>query len=85
MFSLSSNTLPKMFNAMFSENLLKHSYQTRNTVKFLYIPASTRWRENFITCAGPKMWKEIPQEIRSLSTIINFKCLYKKYLLQNQF
>ena len=85
MFSLNSNTLPNICNDMFNGNLLKHSYQTRNTNKFSYIPASTRWRENFITCVGPRLWKEIPQEIRLLSSISNFKCVYKLFLLQSQF
>ena len=58
-----------------------HNYMTRNVANDdLYIPqARTEYFKKSLLHIGPKLWNELPINIRSVTTIDHFKCSLKKW------
>lgn len=84
MFCVNLNLLPKIANSMYCPSRKVHSYSTRNSDKFCHVRTKDRVRMNSLICVGPKLWDDVPQEIRSSSNVVSFKSKYKKYLLSLQ-
>ena len=81
------------FNNWFKLNCETHSYQTRSNFNHsnnsstnnLYIPfgRTTNYGLKSIKINGPKIWNNIPAEIRNIKSLFQFKMTLKKHLLES--
>jgi len=76
-----SSTLPKVFKNYFivTEDLGRR--QTRQSKELFIKRYRTKGGEKCIKCIGAKLWNDIDNEIKKVSTLSMFKVNYKKYLL----
>ena len=74
---------PSSFYPMFSLVSSIHSYNTRaeETQKLVLKHAKTNIRKFAISIHGPQVWNELPEHIKTLSTIDLFHIKLKKYLI----
>ena len=81
MYLCFTSQLPNIILHYFNLNTNIHNYSTRNAFKFHYPKLRTTCMLNSIFYKGPRVWNNIPPEIRSSKSINVFKRKYKNYLL----
>ena len=84
MFALNSDLLPLSVSAPFHRNLNNHNYFTRNSNNFVHSRARNRVNANSIFCVGPKLWENIPKDIKAITNVQTFKVVYTRYLFEVQ-
>ena len=83
MYKFVNGKLPGNFDDYFLEITTKHNYQTRVSKDNFFIPRkNSRKGFNSLNYLGPKLWSEIPQNIKSKKSLNSFVLSYKKFLLE---
>jgi hypothetical protein len=77
MFKYKHCLLPASFNKFFTTHSVNHSYNTRNRGDFR-IPIH---RIRTISTTGPKIWNELPNEVKMVNSLGHFKNKIKTLLL----
>ena len=83
MYLFSHNSLPSFYNDLFVKNRFINNYITRQSDKF-YLP---NFRYNFsrttIEYAGPILWNNLPNDLKSCPSLNSFKRKYKNSLINS--
>ena len=81
MHSVHNNKISNLYFG-FSKDEKFHHYCTRNSTKSNFVQTSARTEKgkSTISFSGPKVWREIPSDLKNLSNN-SFKYLYKRRLL----
>ena len=81
MHAFGNGLLPNTFNDYFTKIQFLHKHDTRlKTRQKYYLPRmTTSLGQRSLTYLGPKIWSEIPNELKSLS-VYGFRKQYKKHL-----
>ena len=59
-----------------------HQYNTRHSKHNFYtVKQKNKWGYSKIANLGPKVWNDIPIEIKEIKTIENFNKVYKNHLI----
>ena len=78
--------LPSSFDDYFFEIKTKHNYHTRASTHNLFLPRkNSRKGSNGLSYLGPKIWSEIPQNIKAKKSYSSFILSYKKVLLESYY
>jgi len=74
--------LPQVCNSLMMLNInVNPRYEIRSVNDFLVQTSRTTLREKCISVRGPMYWNAVPLEIKSLSTVSNFKAKLYQYLI----
>ena len=79
MFQYKYNKLPNVFDHFFSQNF----YKTRGRNDYRIPRFRLTLSQHFLRYTGPKIWNDLPQEIKNASSITTFKSNLKKYFLSS--
>ena len=71
------------FKWYFQLNVLIHNYSVRSRLNIYTLLARKHSRKSFIKFRGIKIWNAFPDVIKSSSSIILFKKMYKQLLISN--
>ena len=74
--------LPPVFNQIFLYNASFHNYDTRFSQNIHLPLLKCAVSRKTIKYTGPKLWNEMPLEIRQSPTLKSFKRRYRDYLLK---
>ena len=75
--------LPSKFDNYFHEITATHNYQTRfSKDNFFHTRKNSSEGLNGLNYCGPKLWSEIPNNIKSKKSLNSFVLSYKKILLE---
>ena len=82
MFHYSKGNLPKVFDSFFSTTSSRHDYNTRLAARFTFLVPSTRtnYGKFNIRYAGPRVWNEIDESLKTLG-LGSFKTSLKQNFL----
>ena len=74
---------PRYISSMLTYVSEHHERRTRSaTADALHIPRShSSYYDNAFSVQGPKLWNNLPSDIRNSSTVNRFKRALKQYLL----
>ena len=74
--------LPTPFSNFFIDISKIHQYNTRNSKHNFYtVKQNNKWGYNKIANLGPKVWNDIPNEIKESKSIRIFNQMYKNHLI----
>ena len=77
MYKYKTGQLPSSFDGLFTINGYNHTYDTRKKEDFR-IPM--RKGKNIFT-TGPKIWNDLPNDLKEAKNLTTFKLRVKKHLL----
>ena len=77
MYNYHSNSLPNIFNNLFSTNASYHSYFTRHSADLHHYFPKTKITQNSLRCRGIKLWNELNNDIKQSKSVNRFKKLLK--------
>ena len=78
-----NNLVPSFFVDMFTVNRATHNYNTRQKNN-THVPSyRITVREHSVSVCGVKMWNDIPEELKELSTSNQFMLKCKRYCQNN--
>ena len=80
MFKLKQSLLPTCFNHYFQTNSDLHSHRTRSAGFYRLPLYSTNYCQQSILFQGPKIWSNLPLDIRQSDSVNSFKRKMKVYL-----
>ena len=83
MYNLNTNSLPTIFNDLFSTNEHVHNYPTRQSREFHLPLLRTILAQNTFVFTGPRYWNNLDQSIKDAKTFVSFKYLLRKHLLKS--
>lgn len=82
MFKISHHLLPAQFIDSFTQCSKIHQHLTRNsTVNFFILPHHTKVRSKSVKFAGPKIWNELPNSLKTIQTLGSFKRNLKRHII----
>ena len=84
MYKVSKNDLPKPINIQYKLNTNVHAHDTRQLQNPHIRHRRTMQASKQITHTGPKMWQQVPSNLKNISNLKLFSKHYKKYLILNQ-
>ena len=82
MYKILNNYLPRLDHQLFVPNSSLHIYNTRQRDHLHTFHCRTKCRQNTINYQGPKLWNELPIELKSVPSIYIFKRHFKIALLK---
>lgn len=82
MFKHRKGSLPNIFNDFFIENQEIHRYNTRNAQNLRIPRVRTTLADKFIRKTGVKFWNIIKDNLDTEVSLMTFKNLLKKYLVE---
>ena len=74
---------PANFNALFSQNIDVHSYNTRSKFDYRSNYGRSTFSRTNIVYTGPMLWNSLPAEFKESRTLNTFKRKFKDYLLKS--
>ena len=83
MYMCHQNVLPRSLLMYFDVNSTVHNYETRSANNYRLPLIRTNAFQKSIFFKGPKIWNEIPNDIKSSLSLNVFKKNYKHPLLGN--
>ena len=83
MYKYNSNTLPHVFDAMFSLNRSFHHYPTRRSDEFHLPLFRTVLAKKTFKYDGPRFWNSLTEDIKNKPSLNSFKKKLKIYLLKS--
>ena len=83
MYNFNTNSLPIIFNDLFSTNEHVHNYPTRQSREFHLPLLRTILAQNTFVFTGPRYWNNLDQSIKDAKTFVSFKYLLRKHLLKS--
>ena len=84
MYKASKNDLPKPINIQYKLNTNVHSHDTRQLQNPHIRHRRTMQASKQITHKGPKMWQQVPNNLKNIPNLKLFSKHYKQYLILNQ-
>jgi hypothetical protein len=82
MYKFSSGALPEKLQQLFSRNRDFHNYNTRNKNEPVLAIQRLSSTQKSIIYQGPKVWNQIPDNIKVSPSIQSFKKKFKGYLIK---
>ena len=83
MFKYINNLLPPSFDNMFRFNNSVHSYSTRISGNFHLTNPKLSITHKSVRHSGPDVWNDLPDNIKSCSTIYSLKATLKRQIIQS--
>ena len=84
MYRFSHNSLPDCFREYFVEVINKHKHLTRSSTNNFYVPRKKCAKgQSGLNYLGPRLWLEIPDNIKKKNTMKSFTVSYKKLLIES--
>ena len=83
MFKYIHDQLPPSFNNMFKFNTSIHSYPTRISGNFHLTNPKLLLTHKSVRHSGPDIWNNLPDNIKSCTTIYSFKATLKRHIIQS--
>ena len=77
MFKYKNNMLPLSFENLFTVHRSNHDYNTRNRDDF-ELPIH---KMKTISTFGPKVWNELPRNVKQANSLSQFRSILKSHLL----
>ena len=78
MWQVNNNEIPRNVSQLF--HVKNRIIGLENNIKY-HIPSfNLNIVKNSVFFQGPKLWNEIPIDIRNKKSLVSFKTLYRKYL-----
>ena len=81
MFLFNKEMLPEIFSSLFIKNIDIHEYNTRSKLHFRVQYGRTSFSHSLVTYQGPKLWNDLPSNIKNSLSLNSFKRKFKKNLL----
>ena len=79
-----NNNLPSCFKDYFVEIKHKHEHNTRSSLNNFYVNRKTTvMGQGGLNYLGPRLWLEIPDNVKNKSSFKAFTFCYKKFLIEN--
>jgi len=83
-FSYHKNKLPEIFTSYFDANQSHYNYNTRGKNSLHIIRCNTTYGLKSIKYEGPKLWNELPTQLKSYISTKMFTKYVKIYLRSQQ-
>ena len=83
MFKYTKNQLPSSFDNMFRFNNSVHSYPTRISGNFHLVNPKLSITHRSVRHCGPDIWNNLPDNIKSCSTLYSLKATLKRNKIQS--
>ena len=81
MFKILNNLIPSTFSFPCNDTL--HNYNTRNKNDLHIQFCRTKGRQMTLKFQGPRLWNELPSNIKSAPTLAKFKKCIKSHSVNN--
>ncbi len=81
MFSAVHSLLPAYFKCMFIANTTVHSYNSRHKNDMHLTAYRTNICKYTVHILGPRLWNSLPDDIKQVSSMYQFKSKMKEFLL----
>ena len=75
--------LPDVFSTYFEENKVLHSHDTRQKNDFHMYAVQSEVGKKIISHKGTKLWNNLPDDIKQITSPLRFKYRLKCYMLQS--
>ena len=73
MFLFNKEMLPEIFSSLFIKNIDIHEYNTRSKLHFRVQYGRTSFSHSLVTYQGPKLWNDLPSNIKKLFVVEFFQ------------
>jgi hypothetical protein len=81
MYKLQMHQIPTNFDYWFCKNSDVHDHYTRSAMNYHQRRVRTTTRQHSIGIYGPLLWNSLPNYLKNLTTVYQFKRKFKCYLL----